>query len=136
MPTSTAGCPDADDVRSAANCVPTWPPRRTTTACRVPSSVGHPTTLAQGYMEGTGYSVRWRTGAIAALATFTLLYTLTLSFFIAFSFGATEIGGAGVSLSYAYEIAPGWGPLVASGDATSAEVLLMSPFHLILIAVA
>ncbi|MCC5949777.1 MAG: hypothetical protein JJT89_15095 [Nitriliruptoraceae bacterium] len=98
--------------------------------------LGHPTTLARGYVEGTDQRVRWRTGVLAALGTFTVLYLLTLFFLVAFSLGATEVAGSEVSFSYAYEVAPGWGPLVGAGEQTSFEVLLLSPFHLILIALA
>lgn len=98
--------------------------------------LGHPTTLAKSYVEGVDYPVRWRTGAVAAGVTFTVLVYSTLFFFIAFSLGATEVGGEGASFSYAYEIAPGWGPLVASGEAQNFELQLMSPIYLLLTALA
>ena len=98
--------------------------------------LGHPTALAQGYVEGIENPVRWRTGAVAAIVTFTVLYLLTLLFFVAFSLGATQLGGDAASFNYAYEIAPGWGPLVGAGEANSFEVQLLSPFHLIVIFLA
>ena len=98
--------------------------------------LGHPATLAAGYIEATGYPVRWRTGALAATAVFAVLHTLTLTFHIAFTLGAKAVGGDEAAFSYAYEIAPGWGPLVGSGNAPTFEVLLISPFHVIVIAIA
>jgi hypothetical protein len=99
--------------------------------------LGHPATLADGYTEAIDYPVRWRTGALAATAVFTVMHALTLLFHVAFTLGARAVGGDDVSFSYAYEIASGWGPFVGSGDPPAAfEVLLLSPVHLILIATA
>jgi hypothetical protein len=98
--------------------------------------LGHPATLAAGYVEATGSPVRWRTGALSAVAMFAVLHALTLTFHIAFTHGAAVVGGDDASFSYAYEIAPGWGPLVGSGNAPTFEVLLLSPTHLTVITIA
>lgn len=98
--------------------------------------LGHPATFAQGYIEGADEPVRWRTGAMVALATFVVLFALTLTFFLAFAAGAASVGGAEVSWHYAYVVAPGWGPLQGSGDGTRFQLALMSPVHLLTVATA
>lgn len=98
--------------------------------------LGHPATLAASYAEAIDYPVRWRTGALAAATTFAVLHVMTLTFHVAVTLGAEEGGGEAAGFSYAYELAPGWGPLVGSGSPPVTEVLVVSPVHLTLIAIA
>ena len=90
--------------------------------------------LARGYVDAEVSDVRWRSGTVAASATFLLLVVATDVFHVGFTAALREVG-SDRPVAYSYELWDGFGPLRGSADPAAGvfEVSLLTPFHLLTI---
>ena len=88
--------------------------------------------LAMSYVEV--YRGRWdfRTGSVAALVTYAAIQVLALAISFAFSSGVIAGGGHPAS----YSLWSGFGPFEGSAPAHSYDLVIFSPGHLLLMAIA
>jgi hypothetical protein len=90
----------------------------------------HP--LAASYLDIYRGRFDFRAGSLAALATYAALQILALAIFIAFSSGVLAAGGHGAS----YALWSWFGPFGGSASSRGFELLVLSPAHVVLMAIA
>lgn len=88
--------------------------------------------LAKSYLDV--YRGRWdfRAGSLAAVVTYAAIQVIGLAVFVGFSSGVLAGGGHGAS----YSFWGGVGPFGGSASPHSFELLILSPAHVLLMAVA
>lgn len=88
--------------------------------------------LAASYLDVYRGRFDFRAGSWAVVATYAALQVLSLAIFFAFSTGVLASGGHGAS----YSFWNGLGPFGGSGSLHGFELTIVSPAHIVLMAIA
>lgn len=105
---------------------------------RTLEGLGSPAELADGYADPISQrGVLHHAAAAWALAAMAVLQAVGIAIAVGFQHGA-EAAGVDRTVNYAFEFVAGFGPYVGSytPDPTSAEFMLISPAHLVIMLAA